>query len=171
MLPHRSTLLQRALPAIALLASAACHRAVLVNGPADAPTASADSAGTVLASEEATTLRDRQLRSRDVTYSQAWRGRSVTRIEELLVGMPGVQVTSLAGRGFSVRIRGVSTFYGSTEPLYVVDGMPLSSGPNGLLGISPGDVRKIEVLKDAGSLAMYGVRGGNGVILITTGRR
>jgi TonB-dependent SusC/RagA subfamily outer membrane receptor len=166
MQPHRTPRFPAALLGITLLASAACHRATLVDAPA--PTA-AEAAQEVAAIEQADELRPRQAESRSVVNDKLWRGRSVTRVEEMLVGIPGVQVTMLA-RGYSVRIRGASSFYGSTEPLYVVDGMPLSGSANGLLGISPHDVRRIEVLKDAGSLAMYGVRGGNGVVLITTKR-
>jgi TonB-dependent SusC/RagA subfamily outer membrane receptor len=166
MQPHRSTHLRTALLGLALAASAACHRATLVDGTDPI----VDEAGRAEARAERM-LRMRQLEARGEVDVDEWRGRSVVRIEEMLVNIPGVQVTALPGRGFSVRIRGASSFYGSTEPLFVLDGMPLNSGPNGLVGISPGDVRRIEVLKDAGSLAMYGVRGANGVILITTGRR
>lgn len=171
MQPHRTPRIPAALLGITLLATAACHRATLVDAPAPAAAEAApDVAAIEQAAEDTDELRPRRAESRGVVNNQHWRGRSVTRVEELLVGIPGVQVMQLS-RGYSVRIRGASSFYGSTEPLYVVDGMPLSGGPAGLLGISPHDVRRIEVLKDAGSLAMYGVRGGNGVILITTGRR
>jgi len=63
----------------------------------------------------------------------------------------------------SLMIRGSNTFYGGTEPLYVLDGVPLNSEP----AVNIKDLEKIEVLKgsDAG---IYGVRGANGVILITT---
>jgi TonB-dependent SusC/RagA subfamily outer membrane receptor len=83
----------------------------------------------------------------------------------------GVEVTRTAGGGISVRIRGATSFNASTEPLYVVDGMPIHAGPGGgLTGINPYDIASIEVLKDAASTAMYGVRGGNGVIVIKTKR-
>ena len=87
------------------------------------------------------------------------------RLEELLEGrVAGVTVHRTPG-GFSVRIRGRSSIYGSNEPLYVVDGLPLSFGP---VAINPADIESIEVLKDAASTAIYGSRGANGVILITT---
>jgi TonB-dependent SusC/RagA subfamily outer membrane receptor len=91
-------------------------------------------------------------------------------VEELLEGrMPGVDVVRQGG-GFRVLIRGMGSITGNSEPLYVVDGLPLTSGPGGMLGISPNDVARIDVLKDAGSTAIYGSRGANGVILITTRR-
>ena len=98
----------------------------------------------------------------------------VTRVEEMIRGrVPGVEVTQLANGDYSIRIRGVHTIYGSNEPLYVVDGMPLvSSGDRSPLGsINPADVARIEVLKDAAATASWGVQGANGVILITTKRR
>ena len=100
-----------------------------------------------------------------------WAGQSVGRAEELLAGrFPGVEVYRAPG-GIAIRIRGASSVYGSSEPLYVVDGMPIDPGPGGaLVGINPADIEKIEVLKDAGSTAQWGVRGANGVILIKTKR-
>jgi len=94
----------------------------------------------------------------------------VTRTEELLVGrFPGVEVIPLAGGGISVRIRGATSWNLSTEPLYVIDGLPINAEPGGALKwLPPQDVHRIEVLKDPGSTAFYGVRGANGVILITT---
>ena len=73
--------------------------------------------------------------------------------------------------GIAVRIRGAVSFSGDTEPLYVVDGQTIEAGPGGaLMGINPGDIEKIEVLKDIGSTSMYGSRGANGVIVIRTKR-
>jgi iron complex outermembrane receptor protein len=94
----------------------------------------------------------------------------VVRAEELLVGrFAGVEVLPLPGGGVSVRIRGATSVSLSTEPLYVVDGMPINAEPGGALKwLPPQDISKIEVLKDIGSTAFYGVRGANGVILITT---
>ncbi len=95
-------------------------------------------------------------------------------VEEMLLGrIPGVEVLRLAGGGFSVRIRGARSFLGSSEPLYVVDGIPVMGalGPgSALVGINPHDVERIDVLKDAGSTAIYGMRGANGVIVVTTRR-
>ena len=94
----------------------------------------------------------------------------VVRAEELLVGrFAGVEVLPLPGGGVSVRIRGATSLTLSTEPLYVVDGMPINTEPGGALKwLAPQDIHRIEVLKDIGSTAFYGVRGANGVILITT---
>jgi TonB-dependent SusC/RagA subfamily outer membrane receptor len=95
----------------------------------------------------------------------------VTRIEQLIEGRaPGVEVRHLSGGGFALVIRGVSTINGSSEPLVVVDGVmiPQGDGAGALAAINPGDVARIDVLKDAGSTAFYGSRGANGVILVTT---
>jgi len=78
-------------------------------------------------------------------------------------------ITRTPDGGIAVRIRGATTINGSTEPLYVIDGLPIQAGPGGsLVGINPHDIASIEVLKDAASLAFYGMRGANGVILIKT---
>lgn len=92
-------------------------------------------------------------------------------IEELLKDrVAGVTVTQGQG-GLVVRIRGVSSFYGNNEPLYVLDGVPITPGPGGVLrGISPYDIESINVLKDPADTAIYGVRGANGVIVIKTKR-
>ena len=97
--------------------------------------------------------------------------RNATSLQDLLRGqVAGVHVYTTRGGGLGVRIRGVSSIYGSTEPLYVVDGVTTRSGPGGgISGLSPHDVASIEVLKDA-SAAIYGSRGANGVVLITTKR-
>jgi len=91
-------------------------------------------------------------------------------MEEMMAGkFPGVQVFRLASGGISVRIRGGgNSFYGSSEPLYIVDGTPVQSGGEGLTFLNPNDIAQIEVLKDAASTALYGVQGANGVVLITT---
>lgn len=93
-------------------------------------------------------------------------------IEAILAGrVSGVWVARSANGGFSVRIRGVTSFYGNNEPLYVLDGVPFQPGPGGsLLGISPHDIESIEVLKNPIDTSMYGMRGANGVILIRTKR-
>ena len=92
-------------------------------------------------------------------------------IEEILKDkVAGVTVTQTQG-GLAVRIRGVSSFYGNNEPLYVLDGVPISPGPGGVLnGIGPYDIESIRVLKDPADTALYGMRGGNGVIVIKTKR-
>lgn len=96
-----------------------------------------------------------------------------TRVEELFQGrLAGVQVTN-TGSGYSVRVRGAGTLLSGGEPLYVVDGVPLHGAAPGhaLDGINPSDVARIDVLKDAGSAAIYGSKAANGVILITTRRQ
>jgi TonB-dependent SusC/RagA subfamily outer membrane receptor len=91
-------------------------------------------------------------------------------IEDLLTAkVAGVWVSRTSDGGIAVRIRGATTIYGSQEPLYVLDGLPFQAGANGALsGIAPSDIESIEVLKDAASTAMYGLRGANGVIVIKT---
>ena len=89
-------------------------------------------------------------------------------IEQLLMSrFAGVLVTRTPDGRLTVRIRGTSS-----EPLYVIDGVSIWPGPGGsLAGINPYDIESIEVLKDAASTTMYGVRGANGVIVIKTKRR
>lgn len=92
-------------------------------------------------------------------------------IEEMLRGkIAGVVVSRTEDGGIAVRIRGgSSSFSGNNEPLYVLDGVPITPGPNGsLMGINPYDIASIKVLKDPADITMYGVRGANGVILIKT---
>jgi TonB-dependent SusC/RagA subfamily outer membrane receptor len=89
---------------------------------------------------------------------------------ELLMGrVPGLEVMR-GPAGPTLRIRGVSSFSLNQEPLIVVDGVAVSepgfSSP--LWAINPRDVLRVDVLKDGASAALYGVRGGNGVIVITT---
>jgi TonB-dependent SusC/RagA subfamily outer membrane receptor len=106
---------------------------------------------------------------REATASEM-QDQSVTRVEELLVGrFPGVQVMNTPG-GLVVRVRGQSSILGNSEPLFVVDGIPITPGTGGALAINPRDVARIEVLKDAAETAIYGPRGANGVIVITTKR-
>lgn len=96
----------------------------------------------------------------------------VTSLYELLHGrFAGVHVERLPSGGISVRIRGASSIYGQTEPLYVIDGVPIQGSANSaLLALDPNNIARIDILKDAGSAAIYGSRGGNGVVLITTKR-
>ena len=93
-------------------------------------------------------------------------------IEQVLMGrFPGVTVTRTSDGGIAVRIRGTTSIRGSNEPLYVIDGVEIQAGPGGsLTGINPHDIASIEVVKDPAGEAMYGVRGANGVIIITTKR-
>ena len=114
--------------------------------------------------------RTRVSRSTEASASE-WSSTPAVRVEELFIGrFPGVQVFG-SGSGISVRIRGATSVYGSNQPLYVIDGFPMEPDPQGLIGINPADVAKIEVLKDIGATSYYGVRGANGVIVITTKRR
>ena len=91
-------------------------------------------------------------------------------VDELLQGRSaGVQVTSSSGApdaGASIRIRGNNSISGNNAPLYVVDGIPISGTPN----FNPQEIESIEILKDASATAIYGSRGANGVILISTKR-
>lgn len=83
---------------------------------------------------------------------------------------PSIQVNS-SPAGLSVTIRGASSFVSGTGPLYVLDGVPVQPGPGGLLtGLNPYDIESIKVLKNPADIALYGMRGGNGVIVITTKR-
>lgn len=82
---------------------------------------------------------------------------------------PGVTVIPLNG-GFTLRIRGSVSQHGSTEPLIVINGTPVNYMSGGVLyGINPQDIKRIDVLKGA-QAAIYGSRGANGVVMITTRR-
>lgn len=91
-----------------------------------------------------------------------------TNVMQALSGKsPGVMIkqnTGAPGGGVSVRIRGTNSLQGSNEPLYVVDGFPLSGGPGNL---NNSEIESMEILKDASATAIYGSRGANGVVLIT----
>ncbi|MFC6268445.1 SusC/RagA family TonB-linked outer membrane protein [Frigoriflavimonas asaccharolytica] len=95
---------------------------------------------------------------------------TVSRVDDALVGqVSGVNVQAVEGEAGSaptIRIRGTGSISGSSEPLIVVDGMVVSNDFLGSLDMN--NVASFEVLKDAASAAIYGSRGGNGVILITT---
>ncbi|WP_431242380.1 SusC/RagA family TonB-linked outer membrane protein [Flavobacterium sp. P21] len=104
----------------------------------------------------------------------------VANVQNALVGkLAGVQITQTNGKvegGMNIRVRGVASISASTQPLYVLDGIPLitddesSNGAptNPLLTLSPNEIESIDVLKDASSAAIYGARGANGVVIITT---
>jgi TonB-linked SusC/RagA family outer membrane protein len=104
-------------------------------------------------------------------------------IEQMLQGqVAGVVVSesSEPGGGISISIRGTNSMLGGTQPLYVIDGIPIDplsdaqgnggsgQAQNSLSFLNPNDIEKMEVLKDAAATAVYGARGANGVILITT---
>jgi TonB-dependent SusC/RagA subfamily outer membrane receptor len=99
----------------------------------------------------------------------------VPRVEELLRAVPGLEVSKLANGAYRLRIRGQRSLRANAadeNPLLVIDGIaiPNESMDAMLADLSPSDVARIEVLKDAGSTSMYGSRGANGVIVITTKR-
>lgn len=113
----------------------------------------------------------------DVVSAEEFNTGVIVSPEQLIQSkVAGVQVVdnNEPGGGMSVRIRGTSSITGSSEPLFVVDGVPiqvgggLSAGRNPLNFINPGDIESITVLKDASSAAIYGSRGTNGVVIIKT---
>lgn len=110
-------------------------------------------------------------------------------VDQLMLGRAaGVQInqaSSEPGGGLAIRIRGSNSLNASNEPLYVIDGFPIDNSPNlgsggvaqvsdnqsprnPLNALNPADIQSIEILKDASATAIYGSRGANGVILITT---
>ena len=107
-----------------------------------------------------------------------------TTFQDVIQGSPGVLVTSrdgAPGAGFNIRVRGIGSITAGSEPLYVIDGVPLFNNQsastmvdnggrtaNTLASINPNDIESLVVLKDAASTAIYGSRGANGVVLITT---
>ncbi len=101
------------------------------------------------------------------------RRNSPTSVADMIDGrFPGVEVRRLASGGVSIRIRGNRSLNSDQEPLYVIDGVPQRNVAGGALAdLSPNDIKSIEVLRDAGSTSVYGSRGANGVILITTKRQ
>ncbi|HEV8266524.1 MAG TPA: SusC/RagA family TonB-linked outer membrane protein [Gemmatimonadales bacterium] len=113
-----------------------------------------------------------------VTDSQFNTGRIVSPAQLIASKAPGVQVVdnNEPGGGLSIRIRGQTSVSASSEPLYVVDGMPVASGAGGglsvgrdpLNSINPNDIESITVLRDASAAAIYGSNAASGVVLITT---
>lgn len=96
--------------------------------------------------------------------------RPATTVEQALAGrVAGVNISTNSGRPggrTSIQVRGYSSINATSNPLYVVDGIVWEGG--GLDAINPNDIQSIDVLKDASSTAIYGTRGSNGVIIITT---
>ncbi len=115
------------------------------------------------------------MKKRDVTGAvSSIKGKELTiqavrnPVQSLSGLVPGVQVrqnSGAPGSNFSVIIRGGNSLLGGNEPLYVVDGFPVVGGTS---NINPNDIESIEILKDASATAIYGSRGSNGVVLITT---
>ena len=88
-------------------------------------------------------------------------------VADMLDGrVAGVEVRKRANGTVSVRIRGQRSFASNEEPLFILDGVPLSSSAGLLLDLNPKDVQRIEVLKGAAA-SVYGSRGANGVIMIS----
>jgi TonB-linked SusC/RagA family outer membrane protein len=115
----------------------------------------------------------------------AVRGMPIAGVDAALQGKaPGVQVVQNAGNpgnGITVRVRGSSSISAGNQPLYVVDGVPMQredlsqfdlggQNLNAVTGLSPDEIESIDILKDAAAAAIYGSRGANGVIQITTKR-
>ncbi|MCV9386687.1 SusC/RagA family TonB-linked outer membrane protein [Reichenbachiella ulvae] len=94
-----------------------------------------------------------------------------SRVDQVLQGRAaGVQITSVSGApgaGTVIRVRGGNSIEGSNQPLWVIDGIIVGQDFN-LNNLNTNDIRSIEVLKDASSIAIYGSRGANGVVLVTT---
>lgn len=94
---------------------------------------------------------------------------AISDFRQSMVGkMPGVQVMQTSGDpegSVMIRVRGTRSATAGNDPLYIVDGVPME---NGLSNLNSNDIESMEVLKDASSAAIYGSRGSNGVILITT---
>jgi TonB-linked SusC/RagA family outer membrane protein len=119
---------------------------------------------------------EEMLKSNPVSLEQSIQGKAA--------GVFVTQTDGAPGAGMSIQIRGTNSFLGGTEPLYVIDGVPMdadnsSSTPasgssyeqakiNALSFLSPSDIESIEILKDASATAIYGSRGANGVVIITT---
>jgi len=121
------------------------------------------------------------IRSEDVqniaatTVNQILQGRAA--------GVMVMQNSGTPGGGITIRVRGVSSINSGNQPLFVIDGVPMTSGDVGgvsgnlggqgldvLSSINPNDIESMEILKDAASAAIYGARASNGVVLITTKR-
>ena len=120
-------------------------------------------------------------RRRDLTGSVASvtaedltaRAAPTTSVTSALVGRsPGVTVvanSATPGAAATVRIRGTNSITAEADPLYVIDGIPIGQGTN-MSSIDPNNVESVQILKDASATAIYGARGANGVVLVTTKR-
>lgn len=120
--------------------------------------------------------RDRTGAVTQVTTEEFNPGRVVSAEQLIQSKVAGVQVVDSGepGAGINIRIRGATSVNASSEPLFVIDGVPLavgggiSAGRNPLNFLNPSDIESVTVLKDASATAIYGSRGANGVVLITT---
>lgn len=120
------------------------------------------------------TIKSEELMQTSITsFDQGIQGRAA--------GVAVLNTTGQPGAGTSIRIRGTSSINGNNEPLYVIDGVPVISDANAfstgtlknpslnpLTSINPADIASIEILKDASATSIYGARGANGVVLVTT---
>jgi TonB-dependent SusC/RagA subfamily outer membrane receptor len=105
-----------------------------------------------------------------VTSEDVARNASIPIEQVLQSKFPSVNITSVNG-ALVVQIGGPKSFSDAGEPLYVIDGSPMATGPGGaLIGVNPYDIESIRVLRNPADIAVYGIRGSNGVILITTKR-
>jgi len=104
--------------------------------------------------------------------SKTIEGRPNASILQTLQGqVPGLNIMTGSGQpgaGSQVTLRGLGSINGSTEPLYVIDGVPMSSSR--FRSLNPNEIDRVDILKDAGATSIYGNRGANGVIVITTKR-
>lgn len=103
-----------------------------------------------------------------VLDSKSFKDQPIVQVSDALQGrVSGVQVqnSGVPGGTVKIRVRGSGSINRSNDPLYVIDGIVRESG---LTGLNPEDIRSMQVLKDASSTAIYGSRGANGVVLITT---
>lgn len=133
--------------AVVILACGGCYRSVPLREPAKA-------------AEEGR-----------VMDSTSFSGVRAGRIEEVIASrLAGVRLVRRPDGSIALRIRDAGTLVADGEPLFVIDGMPLASSRTGLDFLHPSDIARIELLKDIASTAMYGLRGANGVVLITTKR-
>lgn len=134
-----------------------------------------------------TTSRRNVISSITTIDSKQLENKPVTSFDQALAGkVPGVNISQsngAPGGGLSVTVRGTGSITGGTDPLYVIDGVPLSTNSgdrfsqgnntfnyqvNPLNSINPSDIENIQILKDAAATAIYGSRGSNGVVIITT---
>ncbi len=104
---------------------------------------------------------EKTLKSAPITnVDQALQGR--------ISGITSMQTSGAPGSAVSINIRGLATINAGSDPLYVVDGVPVGEGNYAIAYLSPNEIESMQVLKDASSAAIYGSRAANGVVLITT---
>lgn len=132
-----------------------------------------------------TQSKDKIVQNVSIVGEEALENLVVTSPDQLLRGQAAgvnvVNTSGLLGTPTNIQIRGVNTINGGSQPLFVIDGVVLTDNSNGFLQgannnrsanpfsfINPGDIESLTVLKDAGATALYGTRGANGVVLITT---